>query len=118
MSNNGHKLRFRQFVEEVFHRGDPTAIDRYFTPDARIVDPGVELRGPNAIRPALRGLLTAFPDLRIVLEDLVEEGDCLAVRYRGDGTHLGDWRGIQAEGKRVSYTGIVIARFEGDRIAE
>jgi predicted ester cyclase len=118
MSQPGHKALFKQFVDEVFHRGDLGAVDRFFTPDARIVDPGVEMRGPTALIPALRGLLTAFPDLQIVVEDQLEEGDRMAVRYRGEGTHRVAWRGIPARGTRISYTGILIVRFERGRIAE
>src|SRR5215211_318278 len=118
MSQLGYKTLFKQFVDEVFHRGDLGAVDRFFTPDARIVDPGVEMRGPKALIPALRGMLTAFPDLRITLEDQIEEGDRLAVRYRGEGTHRVAWRGIPARGTRIRYTGILIVRFELGRIAE
>jgi predicted ester cyclase len=113
-----NKALFGQFVDEIFHRGNLAALDRFFTPDARIVDPAVEMRGPRALIPALRGLLTAFPDLRITVEDQVEEGDRLAVRYRGEGTHLSEWRGIPARGTLIRYTGILIVRFEHDRIAE
>jgi len=118
MSQSSRKALFKKFVEEIFHRANLGAVDRFFTPDARIVDPGVEMRGPRALVPALKGLLTAFPDLRITVEDQVEEGDRLAVRYRGEGTHLGSWRGIPAHGTRIRYTGILIVRFEHDRIAE
>jgi predicted ester cyclase len=118
MSQLGYKALFEQFVEEVFHRANLGAVDQFFTPDARIVDPGVEMRGPMALIPALRGLLTAFPDLRITVEEQIEEGDRLAVRYRGEGTHRVAWRGIPARGTPISYTGILIVRFEGGRIAE
>ena len=117
MSGVVNKALFGQFVEEVFHRGDLDAVGRRFAPDAVIHDPGVELRGPVALRPAVRGLLAAFPDLRITVEDQVAEGDRLAVRYRGEGTHRGEWRGIPATGRRIRYTGILIVRFDGDRIA-
>lgn len=46
------------------------------------------------------------------------EGDLVASRYRGEGTHLGEWRGLPATGRRFSYTGILIHRLEGGRIAE
>jgi predicted ester cyclase len=118
MSESGHKALFKQFVDEIFHRGDLAAVDRFFTSDARIVDPGVEMRGPKGLIPALRGLLTAFPDLRITVEDQIEEGDRLAVRYRGEGTHRVAWRGIPAHGTRIRYTGILIVRFDHGRIAE
>jgi predicted ester cyclase len=118
MSLDQNRAHFSRFVEEVFHRGNLGSLDELFTPDALIHDPGLELRGPAALRPAVRSLLTAFPDLRIVLEDQIAEGNRLAVRYRGEGTHCADWRGIPASGKRISYTGILIVRFAGDQIAE
>jgi steroid delta-isomerase-like uncharacterized protein len=118
MQPQGHRAQFRQFVEEVFHRGDVSALDRFFAPDALIVDPGVELRGPKALGPALRALLTAFPDLRITIEQEIEEGEHLAIRYRGEGTHRADWRGIPARGTSISYTGILMVRFHDGRIAE
>jgi len=114
---NNNEL-FDRFVEEVFHRGNLTALDQFFRPDALIHDPGVEFRGPIALRSAIRGLLTAFPDLRIAIEDRITEGDRLAVRYRAEATHCADWLGIPASGKRIGYTGMLIVRFEGARIAE
>jgi hypothetical protein len=118
MSLEENKVLFNRFVEEVFHRGNLGALDQFFTPDALIHDPGVEVRGPVALRPAVRGLLAAFPDLRITVEDQIAEGDRLAVRYRGEGTHRAEWRGIPARGTRISYAGIVIVCFEGGQIAE
>jgi predicted ester cyclase len=116
--SQGRKALFLEYVDEVFHRGNSGALERFFTPDAHIYDPGVEIHGPKALRPALRGLLTAFPDLRITVEEQIEEGDRLAVRYRGEGTHRAEWRGIPPRGTRISYTGILIVRFEGSQIAE
>jgi steroid delta-isomerase-like uncharacterized protein len=118
MSPEESKMLFNRFVEEVFHRGNLGALDRLFTPDALIHDPGVEVRGPVALRPAVRDFLAAFPDLRITIEDLIAEGDRLAVRYRGEGTHRAMWRGVPAGGKRISYTGMLIVRLRGGRIAE
>ncbi|HEX6655418.1 MAG TPA: ester cyclase, partial [Candidatus Limnocylindria bacterium] len=109
---------FSRFVEEIFHRGNLAALDQIFTPEALIHDPGVELRGLEALGPAIRGFRKAFPDLKITVEDQIAEGDRLAIRYRGEGTHRDEWHGIPARGARISYTGILIVRFEGDRIAE
>jgi len=118
MSLHEHKIAFRHFVEAVFHRGDLAALDRFFSPDALIVDPGVELRGPRALQPALRALLTAFPDLHITVEEEIQEGERLAIRYRGEGTHQGEWHGIRAQGRRISYTGMLMVRFHHGQIVE
>ena len=118
MSPEELKTRSNAFVEEVFNRGKVLALDDLFTPDAVIHDPGLELRGTVAMRSGLRSLLAAFPDLHITVEDQIAEGDEVALRYRGEGTHRGEWRGIAPTGKQIRYTGILIQRFEGDKIAE
>jgi predicted ester cyclase len=81
-------------------------------------DPGRELRGTPAIRQGLQALRAAFPDIVYTVEAQLAEGDLVASRYRGTGTHLSDWRGVPASGRRFSYTGILIQRFEGGKIAE
>jgi len=52
------------------------------------------------------------------VEDLIAEGDKVAARLRVRGTHLGDLNGIAPTGRRVDFTGIVMSRVEGGRIAE
>jgi predicted ester cyclase len=113
-----HKSRLGYFVEEVIHRGNLDALDQFFTPDCVIHDPGVDLQGPVALRQGIHHLRAAFPDLRLTIEDAIAEGQEVAARYRGEGTHGGEWRGISSTGKRISYTGILMVRFEGNRIAE
>jgi steroid delta-isomerase-like uncharacterized protein len=99
-------------------RGDLSAVDQLFTPDAVVHDPGRELRGRAAIRQGLASLRATFPDVVYTVEEQIAEGDRVASRYRGEGTHLGEWRGVLATGRRFSYTGILIHRFEGGQIAE
>jgi steroid delta-isomerase-like uncharacterized protein len=103
---------------EAMTRGDLDAVDDLFTPDAVVHDPGRELRGRAAIREGLRLLRAGFPDVAYTVEGQLAEGDLVASRYRGEGTHLGEWRGLPATGRRFSYTGILIHRLEGGRIAE
>jgi predicted ester cyclase len=42
-----------------------------------------------------------FPDFKFTIEDMVGEGDRVAVRYRFDGTHLGEYMRIPPTGKKV-----------------
>ena len=50
--------------------------------------------------------VTAFPDLRLVVEDVVSERDQVVVRWRATGTHTGAAMGLSATGKRVSFRGV------------
>ena len=103
---------------EAMTRGDLDAVDDIFTPDAVIHDPGREFFGRAAIKQGLASLRAGFPDIAYSIQDQIAEGDRVASRYRGEGTHLGEWRGVPGTGRRFSYTGILIHRFEDGKIAE
>jgi steroid delta-isomerase-like uncharacterized protein len=64
------------------------------------------------------GWPAAFPDLTTTLGDFVAEGDLVAGRWVGRGTHDGKFRGIEPTGAVVEWTGLSIYRIECGRIAE
>jgi predicted ester cyclase len=60
----------------------------------------------------------AFPDMRLIVEDQVAEGDKVVTRWRGEMTHLGELSGATPTGNRVTISGITIDRFEHGKIVE
>ena len=65
-----------------------------------------------------RAVRAAFPDGHVTIEDMIAEGDKVAMRYTSRGTHKGEFMGIPATGKEVVVTGIVISRMVEGKIAE
>jgi steroid delta-isomerase-like uncharacterized protein len=63
-------------------------------------------------------MLAAALDLRIVIEDAVENGDRVAVRASITGTHIGDFAGVPATGRAFTTTMISIERIVDGRIVE
>jgi predicted ester cyclase len=61
---------------------------------------------------------SAFPDIETTAEDILVEGDRLAVRSTIRGTHKGDFMGIPASGKKVEVSNYDFVRFENDQAAE
>lgn len=62
----------------------------------------------------LQALYAAFPDGRWELEDLVAEGDKVAVRDTFHGTHQGVFLGVPPTGRQVTMGGIhIFALAEG-----
>lgn len=59
-----------------------------------------------------------FPEYRLRAEDMIEEGNKVAVRARFMGNHTGEFNGIPATGKTVDLPFIIIYRIEGEKIAE
>lgn len=60
----------------------------------------------------------AFPDLVTTIDDMVEEGDRLAIRWHSQGTHTGAMYGVPPTRRPVSVYGVTFAQFSGDQVVE
>ncbi len=60
------------------------------------------IRGRAGVRQNLEGLIRAFPDLRIEIEQILASGDSVVTRMRATGTHQGSYAGIAPTGKSIS----------------
>jgi predicted ester cyclase len=74
--------------------------------------------GVDGYHAFMGALLAAFPDARFPVDDVVAEGDRVAVRHRLVGTHGGPFEGLPPTGRTVEIGAIVLLRFEGGRVAE
>jgi steroid delta-isomerase-like uncharacterized protein len=61
---------------------------------------------------------SAFPDIKVVFDDVVCEGDTVMLRQTMRGTHLGEFFGIPATGKQVTYRGSHLWRILDGRLVE
>jgi steroid delta-isomerase-like uncharacterized protein len=82
-----------------------------------------ELPGLEPTKEGVRQWFTimrsAFPDMRMEVEDVVASGDKVAIRGRFTGTHEGEFMGMPATGRSVDAQVIDICRFGADgKIAE
>jgi steroid delta-isomerase-like uncharacterized protein len=64
--------------------------------------------GPEAYKRQVTRFLTAFPDLRFKIDDLVAEDEKLVVSWNISGTHEGEFMGVPATHKKMSVDGITI----------
>jgi steroid delta-isomerase-like uncharacterized protein len=117
-----NKAAFSRFHDAV-NTGDAKvierAIDEAFAPDVRFHAPvPTRATGAQAIREVWAVLLRAFPDVHVAIEDVIAEGDKVVARNTVTGTHQGEYRGVPATGKPVTYDEIFIGRFADGRIAE
>jgi predicted ester cyclase len=64
----------------------------------------------------LKGLCTSFPDYHWELQELVVEGDTIAARLIGAGTHTGPFGGIAPTGRRITTQELVMYRFADGKI--
>lgn len=86
----------RAFLDEVWGRGRVAVAHRYIAPAYEV--PGVG-RGPSAVADNVRAFRAAFPDLSLEVENLLVDGNQVAVWMRLSGTHQGIFRGHEATGR-------------------
>ena len=70
------------------------------------------------VRAAMEGLFAAFPDAAYTLDDMFFAGDRGVWRGRWQATQQGEWQGIAASGRKVTWTVIIIGRFAGGKLVE
>ena len=74
-----NKALLRRWFEEVWNKGREEAIDEMFAEDGiahgLAEDGGQPLRGASGFKPFFRKFRAAFPDIEVVVEDTITEGD-------------------------------------------
>jgi len=117
MSISENKAIARRWSEEVWGQRNLAAIDELLAPDFTFnyASPGVA-----SDREGYKQTVTMAPfaDTECPVEDMVAEGDKVAVRWTWRGTHRGEFMGVAPTGKRVTITGISILRIVGGKIVE
>jgi predicted ester cyclase len=73
---------------------------------------------PEGAERFITQFLSAFPDLRHTIDDMIAEGDQVAVRFTAHGTHVGQWLHFAPTGIPIQYTGVTVARIAGEKIIE
>lgn len=111
-----NKALVRGYLEEILSRGNLAAADRYFPREGFTLN-GTRL-GPEQLAMMRQGILAAFPDFRLVIEDQIAEGDKVVTRVTFRGTHLGEYRGVAPTRRQVAYQGIAVDRIAGGKVVE
>lgn len=110
----------RRTFEQVWNEGNLSAADELVHPDSVQHDPSMpeEGRGPEGLKHVVSMYRQAFPDLRLVIDDLFSADDKVVSHWHSEGTHRGELRGLAPTGRRVSVTGMSINRFADGKVAE
>jgi len=121
MSAKEIKALERRFVEEL-NKGKMTAmaaIEKLCATD--IVNhggTGEVTRGLKGFKQSMSEFYSGFPDIHFTIDDMVVEGDKVAVRFTFSGKHKGEFMGIPPTNKKVTIWGIYIDRIAGGKFVE
>jgi predicted ester cyclase len=113
-----YRATARRWFDDNWNRRREAVIDELLTPATVGHMEGGDVHGAEEFKAARTALLGAFPDMRLVVEDIVVEGSQAVVRWSVSGTHLGDHLGFAASRRPANFRGMTWLKFEGDKIAE
>jgi predicted ester cyclase len=65
-----------------------------------------------------RNILIPLADLQMTVEDITEGKDAVVVRLHIEGTHVSEFLGIPATGRRVSWEAVTIVKVKDERVVE
>ena len=112
-----NKATARMVFEDVLTRGRWDVSERIHAPDF-VARAGKRTEGRAEELESAKGWRSAMPDLVMRIEQMVAEGDLVAVRWTGAGTNTGTGNGLPATGKRLEIEGTTIFRIVDGRIVE
>lgn len=105
---------------EAFNTGDTAKLLAVAAPDIVIhyAEMPSPLQGRETWQQGYELMKRAFPDLEIRVDDLVAAGDKVALRLTLGGTHQGEFQGIPATGRTISYVSHEFYRVADGLVAE
>jgi predicted ester cyclase len=110
ISRNHREMIHREMIvrlfDEVWTKGNAEAAGEFYAA-------GDDL---EALKQVARDLFRAFPDYHVTINDMVVEGDKVAVYWTGRGTHQGEWQGIAPTGRQISVDGVDIEYLSDGKI--
>jgi predicted ester cyclase len=123
VSAQANKATVRRWFGEIVNgQTDRTMLlrelDETFAPEFLDHDGPDPSHGREALRKMLPLLLAALPDARLTIEQLVAEGDLVAVRLRGEATHTAELAGVPPTGQKLVWTENELLRLRDGRIVE
>jgi steroid delta-isomerase-like uncharacterized protein len=104
----------------VWEEGNIDLVDELLAPDYVNHTPASpdQPTGPEGVKGVVTMFRSAIPDLRVVVEDMIAEGEKVAVRYTLEGAHEGELFGVPPTGKRMSIKSIAVERVSDGKIRE
>ena len=104
----------------MFNQGNLAIADELIAPDFfnHATPPGMNSRGPASMRQLITMLSTAFPDMYYTVEELVAEGDTVAIRVTVSATHRGPFQGMPPTCRSFRQAQMHFIRFRDSKVVE
>jgi predicted ester cyclase len=109
----------RDYTQRVFNEHNPELAAEFVTPDVKWHGGTLgSIEGSDNLIALLRGFIGALPDLNAQEQDIVANGDTVAVRFVVEATHEGELLGIAPTGRRMRWDAVDVYRVRDGKISE
>jgi steroid delta-isomerase-like uncharacterized protein len=111
----------RRWFDEIWNQGMIGSVDTLLAEDALmwgIGRPDQSSRGSSAFKEFYHRQRTATPDVKINLDQVVQEGDTAFARWTATMTHTGEGLGVPPTNKAISLSGMSACRVRDGKIVE
>jgi predicted ester cyclase len=116
MNNLTNKEVVRLFFE-IYNHQDYEAAYKYIAPN--YIDHGLpQVRSVEDAIEILKSTHKSFPDIKVVIDDLIEENDKVVFRGHFTATHLGEFVSIAPTGVKLEFEALEIFKIENQKITE
>jgi len=117
--SEANKALVRRGIEETVNKGNFSVVDEILSTDYVYREPTVgEKRGRAGFRELITMYRSAFPDVKLTIDEQIAEGDKVVTRWNATGTHRGELFGTAPTGKQVRVQGIIVSRITNGKIVE
>jgi steroid delta-isomerase-like uncharacterized protein len=122
MAESDNKRLVLELYERGWGAGDLDVVDQVFAPEHILhwneMKPTEQKRTAAEVKAIVREYRKAFPDLQVDVNQLVAEGDKVAVQVTFIGTHKEPYEGFEPTNKPSMFTDMQILKFVDGKIAE
>jgi steroid delta-isomerase-like uncharacterized protein len=119
MTTDQNRAIVRRYYDEVLNGRTVAVLDEIAVADYIENDPFPGMgNGREQLKLRAGALLSAFAPCTFKIEDIVAEGDRVAVRWRSRGTQSGEFMGIPPTNRSYEIAGIDFHRLADGRMAE
>jgi len=113
-----NKALVRRFIQEIFLEGREASVDELLTDDFTPHTWGPMPQGKEGLLEGIKRVSAGLTDAEMTIDDMVAEGDRVAVRLTSSATQSGPFMGVPPSGKRYTIGEIHIFRVRDGKVAE
>ena len=113
-----NKALVRRVIEEIFGQGRIESVDELLSEDFTRHNAGPTPNGRQGMKDTIARVSKGLADARMTIEDMIAEGDRVAVRLTSEARQVGEFMGLPPSGKTYRIGEIHIFRIEDGRVAE